>query len=125
MQKSTDKSKIDANDMLKRWNGDGVEAQAQRANIQGMMAVAQPLVERMAEAAGEMRAGLEDDETWSQEYEDAVGAVVALALTLDESTLGRLLVGISSWLATTIQFLRSSMLLNHMTSWPLALRSHT
>ena len=85
----SDAKKLDANDLLKRWKAEGTATEAQRATIQGMVATAQPLIERMAEAAGEMRAGLEEDETWSQDYEDAVGAVVALALTLDESTLGR------------------------------------
>lgn len=81
--------KTDANDLLKQWQRAQVSAEAQRANIQAMMAVAQPLLERMAEAAGAMREGLEEDATWSAEYEAAVDAVVALMLSVDEKTQGR------------------------------------
>jgi hypothetical protein len=84
----SEKEKLDANDLLKRWNADGLEQAAQRATIQGMITLAQPLIERMAEEAGKLRNGLDDDETWSSEYEQAVEAVVALALTLDDATLG-------------------------------------
>jgi hypothetical protein len=82
-------TKLDANDLLKRWNAEGLDTAAQRAMIQGMVAVSQPLIERMAEEAGILREGVTEDEAWSQEYETAMEAVVALALTLDESTLGR------------------------------------
>jgi hypothetical protein len=87
--RAMDKAKIDANDLLKEWNAAGMEAQEQRAQIQGMAALAQPLIERMASEAGKLRQGVDDDETWSQEYEAAVEAVVALASGLDETTLGR------------------------------------
>lgn len=82
-------SKIDANDLLKQWNEAGDTAEGQRARIQGMMAVAQPLIERMAAAAGMLRDGLDEDDTWSAEYETAVDQVVAMMMSLDEKTQGR------------------------------------
>lgn len=83
------KPKLDANDLLQRWNAAGLTREEQRAQIQASYALAQPLIERMASEAGKLRKGLDDDETWSQEYEAAVEAVVALASGLDETTLGR------------------------------------
>lgn len=82
-------NKLDANDLRKQWLKTEMPEDEQRARIQGMMATAQPLIERMAEAAGTMRDGLDEDDTWSAEYEKAVDAVVAQMLQLDEKTQGR------------------------------------
>ena len=81
--------KIDANDLLKIWNAAGLTRNEQRSYIQAHMALSQPLIERMADDAGLLRQGLASDETWSQEYSDAVDFVVAMALTLEEKTLGK------------------------------------
>jgi len=90
MATATDKAnKVDANDLLKIWNATGMTREEQRAHIQAMSTLSQPLIERLAESAGELRAGMSDDEAWSQEYSDAVDTVIEMALTLEEKTLGK------------------------------------
>lgn len=79
--------KIDANDLLKQWQRDGMIAENQAAMVQAMINIAKPLIERLAEEAGELRG--DSDETWSPEYEDAVDIVLEMASKLDEKTLGK------------------------------------
>jgi hypothetical protein len=81
-------NKIDANDLLKQWISAGMEPDDQRAHISAMMALATPLIERLADSAGKLKNSNDSEETTSAEYEEAVKNVVAMALTLDESTLG-------------------------------------
>ncbi len=85
----TETIKLDANDLLKMFIDRGLSAADQRAQIQAMTALAQPLIERMATEAGNLRQGMDADETWSSDYELALDAVVKMASTLDETTLGR------------------------------------
>ncbi len=80
--------KIDLNDLLKRWMGDGIAQDGQTAQMQAMFAMAQPVIERLADDAGKL-APTEKDGDWSPEYEDAIDRVVDMATKLDEKTLGK------------------------------------
>ncbi len=79
--------KVDANDLVKIWQSDGVERETQRAMVLGMMTLATPLVERMAELAGALAP--RGDEPLSSEYEEALDQAIGLAAQLDEKTLGK------------------------------------
>ena len=68
--------KVDANDLVKIWQSDGVERETQRAMVLGMMTLATPLVERMAELAGALAP--RGDEPLSSEYEEALDQAIGL-----------------------------------------------
>jgi len=79
--------KVDANDLVKKWQADGVQPEIQRSLVLAMMTLATPLVEHMAELAGALAP--RGDEPLSSEYEEALDQAISLAASLDEKTLGK------------------------------------
>ncbi|HAE59339.1 MAG TPA: hypothetical protein DCG54_07495 [Anaerolineae bacterium] len=84
---TTSKNKVDLNDLLIQWQAAEFDAETQAAKLQGMLVVAKPLVELLAEKAGSFAPKHKDDD-WSTEYEDAITDLVELTSQLDEKTLG-------------------------------------
>lgn len=80
-------TKVDANDLLQKWIGEQVSPEHQLALVEAMINMGKPLIEQLAEDAGELRG--DRDDIWSPEYEDAVDKVVEMASKLDEKTLGK------------------------------------
>jgi hypothetical protein len=82
-----DNQKVDANDLVKLWQAEGIDPSIQHSLVMGMMTLATPLVERMAELAGALAP--RGDEPLSSEYEEALDQAISLAAQLDEKTLGK------------------------------------
>ena len=72
-----DNQKVDANDLVKLWQAEGIDPSIQHSLVMGMMTLATPLVERMAELAGALAP--RGDEPLSSEYEEARAAGSALS----------------------------------------------
>jgi hypothetical protein len=81
-------AKIDPNDLLKKWQLEGMPPEHQVAMIEAMINVGRPLIEKLAEDAGEIKPADQDD-VWTPEYEDAVDRVVEMASKLDAKELGK------------------------------------
>lgn len=87
METTSKNNKVDLNDLLAQWQETGIEPESQAARLQAMLVMAKPMVELLAEKAGNLAPKKKDDD-WSTEYEDAIAEVVAVTSQLDEKTLG-------------------------------------
>lgn len=84
----TTSNKMDLNDLSVKWISAGLTLEEQRAQVQAILSLAQPVIAHLADEAGRL-APDERDGDWSPEYEDAVDAVVEMASKMDEKTLGK------------------------------------
>ncbi len=88
MKQAELRPKVDANDLLKKWQAEQTPPEHQAALVEAMINLGRPLIEKLAEDAGEI-APSDQDDVWTPEYEDAVDLVVGMASQLEPKELGK------------------------------------